>query len=253
MKMTQKDKVLLILLGLIVVVALVVVMPGFGVMACNDKIKESATASSEVDEELTAALTELREMGVEAALADNFRLAKDRLEKKIMDQKEEASRLAHSIMAFAESFDVDEQWIYGLEYKKGIASDEESLLITYDKFSDVERSPNTDEEYEIKETIYTLKSADRSIQYTISEYAECYLNYQMILEGYDVNEIAAFLIYIQQITSKGSILINEATYDAVGKTGQVSFTALMTATDGISRYAQEIAEALEAQANNTEE
>ena len=70
MKMTQKDKVLLILLGLIVVVALVVVMPGFGVMACNDKIKESATASSEVDEELTAALTELREMGVEAALAD---------------------------------------------------------------------------------------------------------------------------------------------------------------------------------------
>ena len=253
MKMSQRDKVLLILLGLILVVALVVVLPGFGIMSCDAKIKEYQGKMTEVEEELSTARAELREMGVETALADNFRLAKDRLEKKIFEQKQEAARLAHSIMAFAESFDVDEQWIYGLEYKGGMKTDEEGLLVTYDKFSDVDRSPNTDEEYEVKETVYTLKSADRSILFEIAENANCVLDYQMILEGYSVNDIAAFILYIQQITSKGSLLINEASYDATDKSGTIKFTALMTATDGISRYAQEIAEALEAQENPPEE
>ena len=253
MKMTQRDKVLLIFLGLILVVALVVVLPGFGIMSCNDKIKSYQGKMGEVEDDLTAARAELREMGVETAFADNFRLAKDRLEKKIFEQKQEAARLAHSIMAFAESFDVDEQWIYGLEYKGGIKTDEDGLLITYDKYSDVDRSPNTDEEYEVKETVYTLKSADRSINFKISESANCVLDYQMILDGYSVDDIAAFVLYIQQITSKGSILINEASYDSVEESAMITFTALMTATDGISRYAQEIAEALEEQENNSEE
>ncbi len=249
MKMTQKDKVLLILLGVILVVALVVVIPGFGIMACNDKIKEYNEQTTTLEDELTVAVAELREMGVEPAYAENFRLAKDRLEKKIMDQKQEASRLAHSIMAFAESFDVDEQWIYGLEYKNGVVSDEDSVLVSYDKFADVDRSANADHEYTVKDTNYTLKSAERSIDFTVSEAADCYLNCQMILEGFNVNDLGALILYLQHITSKGSLLINEATYDAEAKSGSIDFTAMMTATDGISRYAQEIAEALEEQEN----
>ena len=253
MKMTQRDKVLLILLGLILVVALVVVLPGMGIMSCNEKTKEYQSKTAEMDEVLAEALTELRDMGVDVALAENFRLANDRLEKKIFDQKQEAARLAHSIMAYAESFDVDEQWIYGLEYKYATISDDENLLISYDKFLDVTRNPNSDQDYTIKDTIYTLKSSDREIKYTVYESAETYLNCQLILEGYNVNDIAAFILFLQQITSKGSILINEATYSAIDRSGKISFTALMTATDGISRYAREIAEALEAQEQESAE
>lgn len=243
--MTQRDKMLLVLLAVILVVALVVILPGVGVMSCRTKIQEYQEQTAELDEELATALAELREMGVDSAYAENFRLAKDRLEKKIMEQKQEAARLAHSIMAYAESYDVDEQWIYGLEYKTGVMSDENNLLVEYDKFADVERTPNDQSEYTVGETIYTLRSANRIIKYTISEHANCYLDCSLVLEGYKVNDIAALLLYIQQITSKGSLLINEVTYNSVEGTGTVSLTAMMTATDGISRYAQEIAEAMQ--------
>ena len=242
MKVTEKDKLLLIVLGVIIVVALVVVLPGFGVMSCNSKINEYKEKSAEVDGELDVALAELVDMGVDAAYAERRTVARTRLENKILELKKEASRLAGNIMAYAQTYAVDEAWIDGLEYRYGVASDESELIVKYDKNNDVTGEVNKDTEYTVDKTIYTLKSASRSISFTVSETADCVYGAELTLEGYNADEMGAMLLFLQHLTSKGSLLISDAEYDVKEHSGSVNFIVLMTATDGISRYAQEVAE-----------
>ena len=243
MKVTQRDKMLLILLGVILVVALVIVLPGVGVMSCNDKIKEYEEMSGELDGELDVALAELVDMGVDAEYAERRTVARTRLETKITELKKEASRLAGNIMAYAQTYAVDEEWIDGLEYRYGVKSDDSELIVNYNKNSDVTGEVNRDTNYTVNETIYTLKSALRTIKFTVSDTAECVYGADLLLEGYSISDMGAMLLFLQHLTSKGSLVIEKVTYDAADRSGSVNFTVLMTATDGISKYAQEIAEA----------
>ena len=253
MKMTERDKILLIFLAIILVVAIVVVLPGFGVMSCNDKVAEYKDKSADLDEELDDALAELRSMGVDPLYAERRNIARERLENKIFDLKQEASRLAGNIMAYAQTYAVDEQWIDGLEYRYGVASDDSERIVSYDKTQDVTGEANKDTEYTINDTIYTLKSARRTIQFSVTSDAQCVYGAELTLEGYRIEDMGAMLLYIQHLTSKGSLLIDNVKYDTKTNTGSVSFIVLMTSTDGISRYAQEIAEKLAEEEEGEEE
>lgn len=253
MKMTQRDKMLLILLGAILVVAIVVVLPGFGVMSCNEKVAEYNDKATEVDSELDDLRVELRGMGVEVAYAENYSAARRSLEGKIFSLKQEASRLAGNIMAYAKTYAVDEIWIDGLEYRYGVSSDDSELLVSYEKTGDVTGEKNKDTEYTVNETIYTLKSAQRTIAFHVADGADCFYGVDLVMEGFNAEEMGAMLLYLQHLTSKGSLVIEEVNYLTTEGSGSVAFTVLMTATDGISRYAQEIAEQLESERNEEEE
>ena len=249
MKITQRDKMLLLLLVALLVIALVIVLPGVGVMACNEKMNNIKSEEVELDTELSERLNELYELGVDSVVAENAQASMNRLDDKILTLEMEAARLAGSIMAYAKPYAVDENWVDGLEYRYGIKSDENEKIVEYSPIADVESSDNGNNKHLVlKDKEYDLPTATREIRFTVTDTAECTYSTEYSLDEYDLEQLGATLLFLQNITSKGSMLIDELYYYTTGDMPQVvNFTLLMPPEgSGISEYATIVAEKLRA-------
>lgn len=255
MKVTQRDKILLLVLLVLVVAAIVVVLPEYGILACNEKINNIESESNDLDVELDDTLKELVDLGVNAVHAQNAYVAKNRLEEKIWTMKEEASRLAGSIMAYSRPYEVDSNWVEGLEYRYGVKADAEEKIVEYSPIKDVEGSDDgNDKEINVDGEIVALPTAKREIRFVVTENADCLYQTNNVLDGYEVSEMGAALVFLQHIASKGSMLIDDFYYyTSNAKNATVNFTLLMPPKEsGISRYADEIAERNSQQEDNDE-
>ena len=243
MKMTERDKVLLVLLGVILIVALAVMVPSVGVMACRDKLAEIETKDIEIQNELDQANATLKSMGV-TKYQENASSAVDALSEKVFDLKVEASHLAGNVMAYAKPYAVDEEWVDGLEYRYGIKSDEGEKIMQYSPIEEVEGGKQEEETFVIDGVTYTLPCAKREINYAVPASAECY--YVTEVAGADVSfaDLGSLILYLHNISSKGSILVTEVRHS--GNDGnRISFTLVMPPEgSGISRYAQDVQEEL---------
>lgn len=253
MKITERDKVLLVLLGVILVVALAVVLPGVGVMSCMDELDTIELDSEELQTQLDEKLSQLNSMGVTQYQQDSYKAA-EFLENSIYDLKVEASHLAGNIMAYAKPYAVDEDWVHGLEYLEGMMSDESEKVISYDYVTDVSSIGGKEPIiFEIDGESFSLPYHEREIKNLVATNASSDPVYQQTAVGtmveyvYDNagNEtsdasLGAYLVFLHNITAKGSMLITGAKY---GTGRSVTFTLLMPPEDsGITRYAQEILE-----------
>ena len=251
MKITERDKVLLVLLGVILIVALAVVLPGVGVMSCREQLQTIGTDSEELQKELDEKLAELNAMGVTRYQEDRVKAA-DYLEDTIYDLKVEASHLAGNVMAYAKPYAVDENWVRGLEYLDGITSDESEKVISYDYVTDVSSTGGKEPVvFGIDGTSFSLPHHEREIKNLVAANASRDPVYQQTAVGtmveyvYDNGgveasdaSLGAYLLFLHNITSKGSMLIKGAKY---GGERSVSFTLLMPPENsGITRYAQEV-------------
>ena len=249
MKITERDKVLLVLLAVILVVALAIVLPGVGVLSCRNEIAEYENDSKELEAELDELRDQLDEMGVKKEHYERHATAKDTLDSTILSMKTEATHLMGAIMAYVDPYAQDENWIDGLEYRYGVTSSDTEKIIEYGIISDVEVVENNSDIYfELDETNYTLPSAKREIKFNIAPTANCTYQTSLVMEGYDVADIGALLLFLQHMTAKGSILITDFKYYTKTE-GQhtVDFTLIMTPKDsGINEYANEIRAAQEA-------
>ena len=258
MKITERDKILLVLLVVILIVALAVVLPGVGVMACREKLAQYATDTEDVEKDLTEKLAILREMGVKASDAESVSRAKSSLEEDIFNMKVEASHLAGNVMAYAKPYAVDEGWVDGLEYRYGVNSDVDQKLVDYSAINDVDAiGGQLDETFVIGDVTYTLPSAQREIKYTISATANCAYKVEMTMDaaGYSAEHLGAVMLFLHNIANKGSMLITDfKCFTKQQSERSVSFTLLMPPEgSGISRYAQEVREELERRAAEEEE
>lgn len=258
MKVTERDKVLLVLLVVILIVALAIVLPGVGVMSCREKLATYKTDTEDLEKDLSDKLAILREMGVKASDAESVSKAKNSLEEEIFNMKVEASHLAGNVMAYAKPYAVDEGWIDGLEYRYGVNSDEDEKLVDYSVITDVDAVGGTqlDESFVIGDVTYTLPSARREIKYTISPTADCAYKVEMTMdeEGYSAEHLGAVMLFLRNIASKGSMLITDfKCFTKQQSERSVSFTLLMPPQgSGISKYAQEVREELERRAAEEE-
>ena len=247
MKITQRDKVLLLLLLALLVVGLVIVLPGVGVLACNEKTNTLKSQESELDMTISEKLSELYDLGVDSDVAENTRAATNRLEDKILELEKEAARLAGSIMGYAKPYAVDKSWVEGIEYRYGVKSDEEEKIVEYSPIADVESSDNgNNKNFRLGDDEYELPTASREIRYTTTDTAECYYGTEFVLPEYDLRDLGATILFLQNITSKGSMLIDEVRY-VVGEENPhtVIFTLLMPPEgSNISKYATIVEEKL---------
>ena len=242
MKVTERDKVLLVLLGVILIVALVVIMPGFGVMACRDSLSSYETKSQELQRDLDTKRAALIDMGVRQ-YQENSARAERYLEELVFDLKKEASHLAGNVMVYAKPYAVDEAWVEGLEYRYGAKSEDSEKLLEYSAIMDVDVSGNNEDEiFAIDGKNYQLPSAKRDISFTIAESAKCTYEVDMTMDDYSAEDLGAIFLYLQHISAKGSILITDL---KIAGDKHISFTLLMPPEgSGIKRYAQEVEEEL---------
>ena len=256
MKITQRDKALLLLLLALLVVAIVIVLPGVGVLACNEKVKTFDGKEKELDLQISDRLDDLYELGVDSDVAENSHAAMEQLEEKILELEMEAARLAGSIMAYAKPYAVDENWVDGLEYRYGVKSDETEKIVDYSPIADVESTDNgNNKAFRLGSKEYELPTATREIRYTITDTAECNFVTEYTLEEYDVSSFGATILFLQNITSKGSMLIDDFSYYTTeNNTHSVNFTLLMPPEgSGISEYATIVAEKLRAKEEGEDE
>ena len=243
MKVTERDKILLVVLGVILIVALAVLLPGVGVMACRDNLATYKTKTADLEADLDSKLSTLKSMGV-TRYQENAKKANEALQEAAFNLKVEASHLAGNIMAYAKPYAIDENWLDGLEYRYGVTSDEDEKIINYSPITDVSPSggEQQDEIFAIDGVNYTLPSAKREITYTIAQTADCTYDVEMTMSEYSAADLAPVLLFLHNISSKGSILITEV---KVAGERSISFTLLMPEEgSGISRYAQEVLEIL---------
>lgn len=242
MKLSERDKMLLVLLAIVLLVAVAYLLPGVGMSAAMEKTDQYEEMKLDQEDDNNVLLYELRSMGISVALAERSVAARNDLNNKIDQYKVEASRLAGNIMEYMQTYGVDEAWIDGLEYRYGVTSDESELLVNYNKSNDVTGQINNDLTYEDNKTnrTYTIKSAERTIAFEVANTAETYYQADLMMEGYSIEEMGALLLFVQHMASKGSLLIDSVTYDVLKKSGTVSITVLMTETNSISIYQQEI-------------
>ena len=245
MKITQRDKVLLLLLLALLVVAVVIVLPGVGVLACNEKATTMAAQEKDLDKTISEKLEELYVLGVDSDVAENSSAAMNMLEEKILDLQIEAARLAGSVMAYAKPYAVDKSWVDGLEYRYGVKSDENEMIVEYSPISDVESTDNgNNKAFRLGENEYELPTATREIRYTTTSQAECYYLSEFMIDEYDMEKLGATILFLHNIASKGSILINDVMYDTKEERAHtVNFTLLMPPEgSNISEYATIVAE-----------
>lgn len=247
MKITQRDKVLLLLLLALIVVAIVIVLPEVGILGCNEKTKTFAAQEKDLDKTISEKLEELYVLGVDADVAENSSASMNRLEENILDLQMEAARLAGSIMAYAKPYAVDKSWVEGLEYRYGVKSDENELIVEYSPILDVDSTDNgNNKTFRLGENEYELPTATREIRYTTTETAECSYLTEFVLDEYDIMKMGATILFLHNIAAKGSILINDVIYETKEERPHtVNFTLLMPPEgSNISEYATIVAEKL---------
>lgn len=256
MKITQRDKMLLLLMLGLLVVAIVIVLPGVGILACNEKVDTLETEEKDLNSKITERLDELYQLGVDSNVAENSQAAMDSLEEKILELEMEAARLAGNIMAYAKPYAVDTSWVEGLEYRYGVKSDEGEKIVDYNPIVDVDSNDNGNNKYfRLGEEEYELPTASREIRYTTTESAECYYRTEYMLDEFSVDNLGATLLFLQNIASKGSILVDDVLYDtSEDRSHTVTFTLLMPPEgSGISEYATIVAEKLRQMEEEEEE
>ena len=250
MKMTQRDKILLIILAIVFVVAIVIVAPNFGVMDCNSRIETAETKIEAINLELADQLAELRAKGISETDALYYTIANKNLLKKIHDQKVEAARLSETIFANTESWDVDEQWLKPLKYFGAVLAGEEDELLDYNERTNegLDKSQGTEtKELTVDNAIYSLPVAYRRVTFTDTDTLKCRVELEYNAEGYDDTKFGALVLYLQQLEAKGSIQIVKVTYDVQSGEGVVEFRVLMTENGDLVNYAGELQREKEAE------
>jgi len=267
MKMTERDKMLLILLAVILIVALAIVVPGYGVMDTREKIQKTKDSISELDGELDDQLAELMSMGVSAGAADNPYLAQKNLETEIHKRKEEAARLPENILEYSKNFSVNDDWLRGLEYRSGYRStgyEDEEGEVQDDKILNISitggQNGVENSDFLLGDKYIKLNFVRRTVESTVANGAECAYTPNdpekdedsMIFESYRMSseEFGAILLYLEHLSAKGAILIDgfKTSSDSYSTEEgeltrnlyEISIRVMMTDNNGISKYADEI-------------
>lgn len=114
-KMTSRDKVLLIVLAIVLVIFGAIMIPTYGIKdlivnmnETRDKIKAQTITNEETLRNLSSA-------GISAAYAENYAQAKRALNKKILQTKYDAVKMQQTSLS-AKAYAVAEQWLTPVKY-----------------------------------------------------------------------------------------------------------------------------------------
>ncbi len=245
-KISEKDKALLIVLAIIVVVFAAIMMPKFGIKALYDQTKEIKDSTLTLMAENELKLLEIKNSGIPVRYAEDYLRARDAMEYNILIKKHEAIKIANIICNYGKSYLVPYEWTLDIRYLGYDTNDtNEFAYITYDQTQNLEdlivfkKVIPGQEETEDEEVPVVLSSYRIGVfPAGINEFA---IETEMLASNVDLSTFAQLLIYMSQMEQKGSILINSYTYNPEGDSS-VSFTIYMTSGGEMRNYSALIGE-----------
>lgn len=245
MKITERDKLLLVVLVIVLVVALAIIMPGVGIMDVRAKMQDLETEMTEVNEDISAELAELRKMGISSSEdAKTVKLAINHLEKKIHDEKVEAARLANVIMPYTPGYNIEKGWLNSVRYIGSIVStEEEDCIISYNDIEEMNKEANNETAtITVDDAEYSIRYTNRSFDFSDTEETKITYEIELCIDDANEDRFGALMLYLQQATAKGSIHIVRAMYNASTKSGSIELAIMMTSNGDLLTYAQQLEE-----------
>ena len=114
-KMTERDKILLIILAIVIIVFGAVMIPSYGIMASINKITDANKAIVVQRAENNNALDDLVASGVPAAVAESPAMAVNRIKASIVEAEYDAVKISQGSLS-ASSTSVARDWLIPLAY-----------------------------------------------------------------------------------------------------------------------------------------
>ncbi len=251
LKISEKDKSLLIVLAIIIVLFAGIMMPKFGIKAL---LEETQTVKIET-EELVASnalkLGEIMQSGIPERYAENYQRAQDAMENNILHKKHEAIKIANIICNYSStSVGVPYDWVEDIHYLNYQINELNVYAsVFYEEQSanlkDIIVFPSGDEEIEDEEVGVMISSI--RIKLLSEGFNEFGIQIEMQDDEFDLSSFARLLVYLAQLEQKGSIIIDSYTYNYDPDNhpdgdSTVSFTIFMPPEGDMKNYSAFIGE-----------
>ncbi len=231
-KMTEKDKMLLMILAIIIIIFGAVMLPSVGIkdlITSKNELAESTVEQSSVNKEILTAITD---SGIGAAVADKPANAKIALQKAILKQKYAASLIADGICSYCSSYETRIYWVDDICYLYFSVAEDNAFASYEDEYTAndsfelllTDLATNTTESGEGDLVIGSRHTISLS---TDSSLHQLYLTADGAVADNYVSTYAYLLLYLRNLEQKGSIYINSYMMDGAEGTATIEFTILM--------------------------
>jgi len=244
-KISEKDKSLLLVLAIIIVLFAAVMMPKFGIKALYEETKTVKAETAALVTQNEYKLSDLMLSGVPARYAEDYQRAKDAMEDNILHKKHEAIKISNIICNFSNSVFVPYEWTTDIHYLNYQISDlTQYASVLYDQQSENNEDgeiifPSNSEEVEDERVAVTLSSM--RIQIIPDGMNEFGIETEWQIDGVDISSFATLLVYLAQLEQKGSIMLDDYTYNTEGD-ATVNLTVYMPPEGDMKNYSALIGE-----------
>lgn len=240
--LTQRDKALLLILGIILIVFAAVMIPKFGIYALISSRSETQAAINKQKSENETLYMELVSSGISGAYAESAAMAKNYLEKRLLAEKHNLALLSNSICR-QESFDTAKNWVSTMKYK-GYVIGEDSYFSSLNLANQVVVPNDT---LSLDDVSYNVNKYESPVEVVLS--TEIVFNFSLdnCLNVATLNDLAAMLVMSSQAIRRGSCTVTEFNYqktfeDAAKDKVTVTIAVYTTVNEELSGYASEICE-----------
>lgn len=240
--LTARDKALLLVLAIILVVFAAIMIPNYGIyalLATRSETKADIDAQKIENQKLYA---DLIVSGVNGAYAENGAMAKKYLENKLLEQKHDLAHQSNSVCR-QDSFDTAKNWIYTMKYKGFVVGE----TAYFDSLNVTSQVVTPDDILTEGETSYDVNKYIADVDAILSTDIDFNFELDFCNNNDSINDLASMLILASQAIRRGSCYVSEFDYNkAIGEdsksTISVTIVVYTPASSDYSKYASEICE-----------
>lgn len=240
--LTARDKALLLVLAIILVVFAAIMIPNYGIYALlttRSETKSDIDAQKVENQKLYA---DLIVSGVNGAYAENGTMAKKYLENKLLEQKHDLAHQSNSVCR-QDSFDTAKNWIYTMKYKGFVVGE----TAYFDSLNVTSQVVTPDDILTEGETSYDVNKYIADVDAILSTDIDFNFELDFCNNNDSINDLASMLILASQAIRRGSCYVSEFDYNkAIGEdaksTISVTIVVYTPASSDYSKYASEICE-----------
>ena len=235
-KVSSRDKVLLVVLGIVVLIFGAIMVPTYGIKDMILTMKETRASITEQTAANQEALDALTATGVSAAYAENPVQAAARLRADILNRKYDAVK-SQEMSLSSEAYAVANDWLLPVKYLHF----ESGNTVLYASISIVNNDGGfADTELFLEDSVHSVQKYDCTFSFVVADDEKYVLDLSYLSEDANVNSLSLLIATYNVLQERGSVVINDWTLEETG--ASMSLSLYIPADSQISHYAAEIGE-----------
>jgi|GEM_PF-4465838 cell division protein FtsL len=244
---TARDKALLLILGIIVIVFAAVMIPSIGgtpigiysLITSRSELKKQITEQNNENE---VAFNELVQSGIDPRFAESAMVARSNLQKTVLETKHEVAKLSQTADKEG-GYKTAKKWIEPTKYDSFVLGGEE-LLTSFQVTSNEDGFEEST--IMIGENYYNVYRYEGEASCMLLDEKQYCFDTDNYFQVEDINDLAGFVVLSAQMIRRGSIIVESYQFDPVDSTYQdvivAPFSVYVPQGDAISAYSSQICE-----------